>query len=767
MNNNDFQLEHLSKFIYDFNQVAQGKPQKYQDELIQDIADLALDFKKDLDVTISPEYEIKLKRALVICEKIKQLGNITKEQLSSIEQIEKGCGIHLSKSQKTELPPFNFLFGCDLDARDDNGAIASEVSKAIENDISVVVTASIAKKIKEDYFLSECVEKIQEHSHVFREKNGNYLLILPKKDPKEEVDLYKFGFIASKFEKVEGDKIFQELIKTKETAIEDFLALFEKNTCSRRILLAGHGAPGVIGGLSLNKYRKFLNTINMLEFKCEYLDITSCHGGGENLLEHYVEGAIIEDTISPSFPIIVRSIADVPITVDDDHIKDVFTHFEELKKETLDTVTTMGKYAKPPKDYKPESYPQMLFPTKRSTSQFRPIPMKQNYLSYLTFTKMRALQIENKKEIIFDTGIIGFYPLVISLPINMTDKNPILLSMIPGNAHHFLAEIELQNSTLSSLFESTSEFNKKTGSHKAFFIKKLKDNKQEYNNVVICLTKKQRFYLSSRNESGTTVYEKITDSKTERITESEYNLEMSTIYHLTTPTEKALRFSSGGQEGEKDFLQNVKDTFPSLLSDYRINRDVALKAVQYDREIFKNLPENLKKDPDIILQAIETDGHVLDDLLPESWKIPELVLKIIQINALGMQYAAKELREDPEFGLKAVKRNGLAFQVAPDSLKNDKNVLLAAMESTPTMYLRASEALRKDKEVILFGLKKEPQILRKLSPESWKDSDIKAGALKAIEQNKVCFTYVPDYVKDKDFVEKALKINPSVKDYIQ
>jgi len=716
------ELKSLSDFIYNYGEFDNiRKSQKSADKIINDVSKLIFDSDKPIPEELKSEYGLKLKRALSICRKLKESGDTKLNE--SIEKAESSCKTLLQKLEGTQKPPFRFLFGCDLGLKDDENAVAFGVLEAINNDIPVITSAAITSQMAFMALTSSFT-----NAHFFREVNGNFVLIIPKKNDSEIIDLDALGLKGSKFKKI--DNIFEKPIENITSTIDNFIGLFEtESPCEKEMALVGHGTTGYIGGMKEKDYSRLLSVLDEPGMKCTYVDITSCHAGGETLLSHYVSTTKAGEKIKPSFHILVRAITSLP-TTGKDHIKTIFSNFGAFRNENLDTVETMGLYQQKP-FMDEQNYPLVRFPTKGATTPYgyRPIPMKQSTLTTLTYTKMRALELVGEKNITFDTLFVGLYPMVINSPIKIKKVSPILVSLIPGNAHHYLNDLELINCKLTDLIDITSTFFKDISSNKAFFIRKLKEGKTEYDNVLISFIRRKditiRPYIAtilrSYQMSGKTIYERVREGKVEQIDEKEYILEASQTLFLTIPKEEAVWLSSGGQESEQLFLEELNQGFvnenshPLFKSDFKEDREVLLRAVQMDAQSVMNLPEELKTDKDFIKEAAKKNFEVLRYTL--------------------------------------------------DEFQDVKDVVLAALDHHVRAYLFASEKLKLDKDILFKALKLKINVLEdrpgRFPQEGWKDRDL---ILEIVKIDGLALQFAPEHIrKDKEIVEQAIRQNPEAK----
>lgn len=768
----------VSQFINDYQKVEDCKMSK--DEMINDLAQKSIGSENTTKENI-----VEIKNKILKCKEIKisaensinDLGTnkdiSPEEKIKEIEffekvenicvNIEKLYNSELQKSDK-ELPPFNFILACDIDVEDDNGAIASAALEGLKNGLPVVTTPSVLKNVPNmSYRLDENLSDIMKNYKIFREKEGNLMFFIPSNNENDEIDLKNFGLVKDNFEEIkyerEGEGIFDAKANGKTNIKESFNKLFEMNSnCSKRIAIVGHGKPGIIGGLKAENYRSLLGVINQPQFKCGYLDITSCHGGGDNLLEHYLEGSQLEEKRNISFPILVRSIDDSP-TVGKSHFKDLFNQFDEYTK-GAPTIQTMGRLQQP-SEYTISSS-QILFPSKGAQTGFRSIPTRHSPLYDLTFTKMRGHEIQKTAQISVDSQIVGLYPLTIHTPLKITNNaqkilhtvegnknhyinDPVLHSAIPGKAHHFLKEIELVNSKLSNLLEGVKDFNISSSSNKAFFIGKVKDSEKEYQNVVISHIDKSTSCLRSyENEKQEIVYERVQGTKNEVISKEEYISELAQILILTKPNEEAVWLSTGGQENTESFIEDLKNNFVDKTTNESL------------------LIDGFSNDSDLMQRALDRDVRAIN-YIPE--KFQEMFAhEIVKKNGLNFKHLSDNLKNNKQIALTAIRQNPFAFLLMSEQLQTDRNILITTASIVPQAMRRFPKEIWKDKEIVFELLKVSGSVLE-YAPEDFKKEirdklDDDKFMLDLLRKNPLELKYASEKLRNnKEFVSDALKKN--------
>jgi len=260
------------------------------------------------------------------------------------------------------------------------------------------------------------------------------------------------------------------------------------------IYLTGHGSKGRIAQLPLGQYARFIREMN--KRACTFFVVDSCFAGGENLAKAHKK-VIIRDSIdiltkeNIHFPIAVNSLSDATVKVIDSNFAAFFNGLRNLfalrKKagvktwitdpfksilknisgdllENLPSIKFPGvpgffrvvdvdndvaiitepylvteelkqRFAFAPiygkgKELKVvtgKRKPFQLKPTLETEVKMLPLPseIRQGPLKYLNFL------VSHKRALLL-------YPAVIGLPIRLLGGIPKLVSMIPGNAQHYL-----------------------------------------------------------------------------------------------------------------------------------------------------------------------------------------------------------------------------------------------------------------------------------------------------------------------------------------
>jgi len=181
---------------------------------------------------------------------------------------------------------------------------------------------------------------------------------------------------------------------------------------------------------------------------------------------------------------------------------------------------------------------------------------------------------------------LQIYPLCNLVPILIEGSHPAFLSMIPGKAHHLLSKLTyaeylpLSHSTIGKterLFKAESHV-----SQKAYFCGEVITPTVHLHLVVNSFSSERIFHLHRVKDSHSPqlenymYFEKHPKKRTLKLTYNLFALEVWKTVIETTPSTKAVRFGTAGQESEEIFRHtllseifwNDQHTLPPLLKYY-------------------------------------------------------------------------------------------------------------------------------------------------------------------------------------------------------
>jgi ankyrin repeat protein len=519
----------------------------------------------------------------------------TLKKIAETQLVEVATSPAPAASAAKPVPVLNMVFLCDIDCHDENGAISGRIGVAFKEEIPFITTKSLisGSDFNSDFRFGLQVRYLtilKSHLQWNIYKKGELLLFIPKSYP---FNVEELGFDFSPENQITNiSDVFEG--PTKKTKIEDFIHLFKPNNLvNKRIILNGHGNEDYIGGLNLDHYRLFIE--HLQNSGCQSLEIQSCLAGSINTIEHYfevespVEAKVLEDSstavvkqpeekketqtkkMTPAFPITIRSIGSFNASTSSysESHKAYFKNLDKLlSKKGTSTVLQFKKMAQEIKASKPEDFKnfmQVKFSHQEdSPGGFRPLGEDER-TQVISYVDLRGAELTKVSFIeVKDKNYVELLPLEVDIPLQITQKNPratapAFLSMIPGNAHHLIHEIKAERFNLLDFFRSQAISYQDCYSTKAFFIGELKLKDKTYSKVVLESTGKVMNLFWAEGDSEVYHHDQFIGGDLNKyiLTESEFCFEVVQVAGRSKPHEEALRTSSGGQEDEDLFLENL------------------------------------------------------------------------------------------------------------------------------------------------------------------------------------------------------------------
>ena len=534
------------------------------------------------------EYDSKVTSNLsknIKTEVIKTLGNLHAElvKFGNSQKIEIVKDRILNLQTSIELIPkptvtplqigLKIGFYCDIDAPDDNNAIGSGMKCAIEQKLPFITTRSMLTCMNlgqdENYIfimndLQRSLSKaslewdvFQKVDPVFGEEFVVFLpkSLLPEKSPMEKLQALDFANDGS-LRKISMADALQGA--KRKTHIQAFFNLFSQNPqISKLFYIDGHGSSNSVGGLDKEHYLQFLNFLDRQ--KCAGLLVSSCCSGGESSL-------LTSQSVphEHTFTTIVRSIGDFTTSASQEAEANI-GEFMDAWAKVLEsgkprTVSTFRKVFESIEkgDKKPSNFAKVYFPSsKDSPTGFRPLDERGLGYALTQGVVKGALvgpRLDKKTDppviVIKNRNWLEVHPLVTDVAIQFETTNPVLLSMLPGQGHHFLKSLRLANQEPGVYLQAMIGFNAKIDATKVFFIGSIQGKNKVYKQVALKLFEKgaQCVY----QEDGRYYYSD--GKKTTPISSTIHALVVSAFAGLIA-SEPAVRASSGGQESENMFRE--------------------------------------------------------------------------------------------------------------------------------------------------------------------------------------------------------------------
>lgn len=529
-------------------------------------------------------------------------------------------------------------FFCDIDSREHNGAIMKKLQIAIKQNLPFITTRSMLRgsEIEDNHIMlleAEEIEKqlLENHSswEIFQQFDSEYgeelvvflpTSLLPEKSGKDKLEALDF-VIDGSLKKVSLKDVMQG--SQRKTNISAFFKLFTDEPKLNKIFyFAGHGDINYVGGLAAENYQKFLSFIE--KQKCKSLIVFSCYSGGKSSLlnipakqQNSEKIPSFEDQVKEhSIYTIVQSIGDFPTFSGLEAENDLNLLFGEVASilenpglETLPRFRQMfEKIEKNKKEKSERNLIKIYCPHSSGThSGFRPLDengrgcsityaiAKGNELrSKLRFTQntSEAIHIKNK-------SYLEIHPLVTQIPIIFEEKNPLLLSMIPGNGHHFLKSIKLACETpldfIKAMRENHSVMN--LGAKKGFFIGQIISENTTFEKVALRITPEGAHGVY-RHETN---YYFMDEGAIKAITPLQYVLICENIEALTRGNELSISTVSGGQESEALFQDALNEHFFS-------------PDIKASKAFLSLLEMSIKNHPsEVVLNVINARGLTLEE----------------------------------------------------------------------------------------------------------------------------------------------------------
>lgn len=565
------------------------KRQKILNKLTEKIHDLRIHIPTNLAANHSAKHEIAKSLEKIDTVLGNDFSSSTRELRNEINTI--------------RLQVVGLQLGCffDFTGPDFNGLITLGMVESIHMELPFVATRSLLRgdalnetnPMMSDFLYNVLVNTQKDWDIFIQEdmKEGEGLvLFIPKslhsdKIPSEKLKALDFNTDGT----LKPAKIFDVLAKTGKNGNAKSLAtLFaEEPTVSKTVILNGHGNAQTIGGLNQSDLQLFRSVLDKQNVKG--MLIISCMSGGASSLQL--------NEVHTNYPIILRSVGD--FTTERSYV----WGNKGIKSEYTDSIASSRRIlAQLPLTSTYKNYSQLI--DKEDNSDKSNQKLLQNYVTVylpsspsvpdgfraideqggsnyiLTIQKLRRKQIKTvmdrnhkapKSENtikIKDSHALQLYPQVITVPIVITGKYPILLSMVPGNAHHYIESIEADEGTLQKFFAATENFYQKNqlSTQKAFFINRINTGSQQYQEVVfakldilIALYKKKGRYVQ---RVGDTVGE---------IDAFSYSLMKNLIISATQPSKQALASATANQESDDQFLDALSNSLFRKTAELKIS----------------------------------------------------------------------------------------------------------------------------------------------------------------------------------------------------
>ena len=451
-------------------------------------------------------------------------------------------------------------FFSDIDSPDHNGVITASLVRAFESRVPFITTKSVFLELgrtddfnfglREDTLTREGRNWVI-YEQIHPEHGAGFLVFIPIVGEMEDIDILQLFDLATDgtLKRITSLDVFSP--PEQKTKFDAFGALFTKTPRhSKLIYLNGHGGFGSpVAALSSENYTKFLSLLS--EQKCQGLIISSCYSGGRSALVH------IDQEVK--FPVITHSIGDTPSTGEQPALHRLSSYFDAFARfvESGNGMTILkfrellqkieGNEAG---EKNSVNHIQIYFPaSKDSPIGFRPVGEGGDSFS-LTYQVLRKETIEQSK-IQITQHFLEVHPVMIDVPLIFENQNPIMLSMVPGHAHHYIKEIRLKKNTLRLFLDENGLWAKQAGleANKLFLIEKFIADNQSWDDVAIFFDQKgqRSLYL----ENGQHYSHSSDQMEPIPISDFEYGIRLNHWLDETKASKQAIRQGMGGQQSEE------------------------------------------------------------------------------------------------------------------------------------------------------------------------------------------------------------------------
>ncbi len=544
-----------------------------------------------------------------------------------------------------------------IDAPDHNFAITSNLEIAIKTGVPFIATRSLlkGKEVESgDYEypvsgmrLETALLQTEDKWEIFQQ--GEMVVFLPKSlaphlsglDKLKALDFVSDGTLKP----VSLKKAFQG--PSQEAHFDDFFKLFSADPNVNKVFfLNGHGDSKTVGGLDQVQYEKFLNFLDRQ--RCQGLLISSCYSGGQSSLlltspqdKNQVAG-FESSAARHKFPTVARSIGDFPthaLQAAEDSLHFFLNEMADFA--TNDQSKTVGHLRR--KVENAEQGHEM-----KSSVNLMKVYLPQSGdavgglvavneggrgLSY-TLAEQAARAKEKKPIVVQKKEFLEVHPVITEARLEISGTMPALISMIPGQGHHYFSDVKIVDNTVEEFFNRNISFYKEadTGNNKAYFFEKIEAKDKTVEKAVLVITQNGARYLYQ--EKGKCYF--YDGTLTKEISSREYAILCLQIENESKASLDAVRATSRGHETEAMFHEKFIEGFsidPRLLST-DINQLLAVLSPEEAPAMIFYLMEQNRPD---LAQEILTKKGVSPDI-KDRWGTPLICLAVEQKYSSFVKY---------------------------------------------------------------------------------------------------------------------------------
>lgn len=470
-------------------------------------------------------------------------------------------------------------FMCDIDAVDHNGAIVGNVISFMRESVPIITSRPVlcCKNIQEYSCRMSALRRLQDalcemHSDwdAFQQCDpqfGNELILLlpksllPSLTPKQK--LARLDFTTSGTLK---HIPFSEALQGAEgnVHLEAFFHMFnDKPTVNKIVHISGHGSASCVAALDAKNFSDVQDFLAL--HLVRVLSLISCFIGGKpKLFNHFAGGQ------GHPYLTVVHSLGDFPSA--SGHSSDAALIFKKTAEflqdpgKALTTSNFASLLVEVERDSNKDkrSAVQVYFPHSGDAPLGFYSCGEQNTGMAITYCAVKRTQIAYQSFMTVSEGkFLKLHPQVIDLSLKFIESNPVLISMLPGNSHHFIQEIQLihvdndyEEEPKAYLMRTLSTYSSMKFKHccKSFFIARMAGSKYVMNDVIVQLALDASFFLWKQGKE----HYVCVDNKSIPITPFVYDLLACQVVKACRPLANAIRLASGGQEGLECFDAVVK-----------------------------------------------------------------------------------------------------------------------------------------------------------------------------------------------------------------
>lgn len=414
---------------------------------------------------------------------------------------------HHPIKQKVDV---SILFLNDIDEPDKSGSMQPQVRFALLQEIPCIVSCAsflgtnfhgdLNRTLNRVFGLKAELQKVNNKWEIY--SDGKYLVFLPKTNSTDSSLLKKYDLNQSgALKAISIDEIFQG--KAQKPDIDSFFDLFQTVPSKNKVFyIIGHGGmKGGTCGFSTSHYNKWLDFLGKQQ--CKGLAAISCRAGeklsqlNEQRTEEHKSLPSFLRPKNVSFPILVQSYAAMPTHAEAQKkvLQGLVDFVENAKGHNLRQFKALVRKNNLITERGTEEKIKISLPSDTEETEFYPLNHENDQLVLTdVFLKSLAKKTSTEIKLPLSTRTIALHCAVSNVSIKLFEdacslktkdfydalpSDPLLVSMRPGNAHHFIRSFSSCNSsedhmkTLSNFYHDSHYDDSLV--HKSFFIGQFSD----------------------------------------------------------------------------------------------------------------------------------------------------------------------------------------------------------------------------------------------------------------------------------------------------